>query len=76
MQLSTPVFAFTFLWQIAQYCRQGGRLASVELTGQKESQGVLAKVGGKSEGNNYLIIERFHLIDTVFFYYKNLLKGS
>ncbi|CAH3042738.1 unnamed protein product [Pocillopora meandrina] len=34
---------------IAQYCRQGGRLASVELTGQKESQGVLAKVGGKSE---------------------------
>lgn len=34
---------------IAQYCKQGGRLVCVELTGQKESAGVLASIGGKSD---------------------------
>ncbi|KAM7426828.1 hypothetical protein ABFA07_021945 [Porites harrisoni] len=34
---------------IAQYCKQGGRLVCVELSGQKQSAGMLASIGGKSE---------------------------
>ncbi|XP_068725152.1 uncharacterized protein [Montipora capricornis] len=33
--------------KIAQYCKQGCRLVCVELTGQKQSAGVLASVSGK-----------------------------
>lgn len=46
------IILLTYLLKIAQYCKQGGRLVCVELSGQKQSAGMLASIGGKSEGKN------------------------